>query len=314
MPISSQSQNVHFLAPYQGKRPPAPAWFETSLSHKPERSFFRSSGVGIELLTWGRLGAPGLLFLHGNGAHADWWSHIAPFFAAEWRCAALSYSGMGGSDWRAAGYTVGDFALEARDAVAAAGLDKGPVRPIIISHSFGGTVGMVAASRDEMFRGLVMIDTPINIAPDQLRELKARAPKARTEHQAFHTLEEGLARFRLSPHQDCVNDFIGDHIARCALVERNGNWFWRFDPRRLTVKDRDEDDISSEVRCPIAYFHGEKSALITPDALERSIKAFPNGTPVIPIPEAAHHVLIDQPLALVSSLRTLLACWPPIQG
>ena len=37
---------------------------------------------------------------NGNGAHADWWSFIAPFFAAHYRVAALSWSGMGGSDWR----------------------------------------------------------------------------------------------------------------------------------------------------------------------------------------------------------------------
>ena len=43
-----------------------------------------------------------LVFLHGNGAHADWWSFIAPFFAKDWRVAAISWAGMGGSGWREA--------------------------------------------------------------------------------------------------------------------------------------------------------------------------------------------------------------------
>ena len=33
------------------------------------------------------------------------------------------------------------------------------------------------------------------------------------------------------------------------------------------------------------------------------------GSPRVVIPEAEHHVMIDQPLAFVSALRALLAAW-----
>ena len=75
------------LAPFGGQVPPAPAWFEAAVAQTPERSALAVEGADIELLTWGRVGKPGLLFLHGNGAHADWWSFIAPFFATA--CTAL---------------------------------------------------------------------------------------------------------------------------------------------------------------------------------------------------------------------------------
>lgn len=308
--MNLQPQHSHFLAPYQGQRPAAPAWFEEALGKQPDRTFFRSSGAAIELLTWGRIGAPGLLFLHGNGAHADWWSHIAPFFAAQWRCAALSYSGMGRSDWRPGNYTIEGFAAEVLDAVAAAGLDQGPVAPIIVAHSFGGAVGMAAASSAHRFSGLVMIDTPVNMDRDRLEAIKAGAPKSHKEHLPFGSLAEALARFRLSPSQACGNDFIGDYIARRALIERDGKWSWHFDPRRVTASIRDPHEVVSAVCCPMAYFYGEHSALVTVEEVERSRKLFPQGTPVVCIPNAAHHVLIDQPLALVSSLRTLLTTWP----
>src|SRR3546814_12969675 len=58
------------------------------------------SGTAIETLAWGERGKPGLLFLHGNGGHADWWRFIAPFFASDWRVGAISWSGMGRSGWR----------------------------------------------------------------------------------------------------------------------------------------------------------------------------------------------------------------------
>jgi hypothetical protein len=89
-----RSAPVSLLGPFNGEKPPAPAWFEAAIGVGPERSRIPVEGAEIELLTWGEVGKPGLLFLHGNGAHADWWSFIAPFFAKDWRCAAISWSGM----------------------------------------------------------------------------------------------------------------------------------------------------------------------------------------------------------------------------
>src|ERR1700761_9768404 len=88
------------LAIYRGEPPAAPEWFKDAIAVEPERVFVESLGSKLEVLTWGEVGKPGLLFVHGNGAHADWWSFIAPFFADDYRCAALSWSGMGRSGWR----------------------------------------------------------------------------------------------------------------------------------------------------------------------------------------------------------------------
>ena len=91
------------LVPFAGARPPAPAWFEEALKVEPERASHQGAGVTIETLAWGERGMPGLLLLHGGSAHADWWSHLAPFFARTHRVVASSWSGMGGSGWRPAG-------------------------------------------------------------------------------------------------------------------------------------------------------------------------------------------------------------------
>ena len=100
------------LARFGGAKPPAPAWFEAALARAPERRSVEVEGANIESLSWGERGKPGLLFLHGNGAHADWWSFIAPFFADTHRVAALSWSGMGGSDHREH-YSLDTFVAEA---------------------------------------------------------------------------------------------------------------------------------------------------------------------------------------------------------
>ncbi len=304
------SDNPYLLAPYRGKPPAAPGWFVSALAEEPERRFFDSNGASIELLLWGETGKPGLIFLHGNGAHADWWSHIAPFFASDWRCAALSWSGMGNSRHREHGSTVDDLAREARDAVAAAGLLDSGDKPIAVGHSMGGVIGLMASADYAPFRGLVLIDSPLAVDPEQLANIRAGAPRGRSKHRPFATLEEGLARFRLSPPQACDNDYIADHIARHSLRQTGEGWEWQFDPRRVAMNAEDTAGFVSRNACPLAFVYGEASALLTPSTLGMSLEVLPDDTPVIGIPEARHHVMIDQPIALVSALRGLLAGWP----
>ena len=83
------------------------------VANEPERSFVAVEGARVETLAWGERGKPGLMFLHGGAAHADWWSFIAPFFARERRVVAPSFTGMGRSDWRPA-YDFRQFVREAR--------------------------------------------------------------------------------------------------------------------------------------------------------------------------------------------------------
>ena len=130
------------------------------------------------------------------------------------------------------------------------------------------------------------------------------------KHRPFNSLEEGLARFRLSPPQQARNEFIADYIARRSLVECEDGWFWRFDPRRVRIDAERCVGEPGELRCPTALIYGDRSALVTPETLPRSLDILPAGTPTIAIPDAAHHILIDQPLALVGTLRALLTRWP----
>src|SRR5258708_2913740 len=58
------------LAEYRGEPPPTPQWFKDAIAREPERVFVESLGSKLEVLTWCEGGEPGLLFVHGNSAHA----------------------------------------------------------------------------------------------------------------------------------------------------------------------------------------------------------------------------------------------------
>jgi pimeloyl-ACP methyl ester carboxylesterase len=61
------------------------------------------------------------------------------------------------------------------------------------------------------------------------------------------------------------------------------------------------------VKVPLVHIYGGKSELMAD--LRTAPSPIPSDTPLIEVPEAHHHIMIDQPLALVSAIRALLAAW-----
>jgi len=311
------------LAPYQGAKPPAPAWFAPALAHAPERTFIPVAGANIESLAWGERGKPGLLLMHGNAAHADWYSFIAPFFAERFRVVAMSWSGMGGSDWRET-YEVELFAAEAMAAAEAGGLFDGPVKPVFVAHSFGAlTLRYLSVRHGDKLAGAVVLDSRTDMMgrPPRDGETPNRpGPPGATDrtkpNNVYPTLEAALARFRLAPPQPCDNHYLVDHIARLSLKRApmpdgsGEGWTWKFDPflfRNFSVSD--PDALSGEASCPLAMIWGAQSAIIQMDRLGM-IKSMKGRGPMLEIPSSGHHVMLDQPLALVTALDGLLQGWP----
>jgi len=204
------------LAPFKGEPPPAPEWFKWATAQPAEQTFVVSQGARIEALSWGERGKPGLLLVHGNSAHAEWWSPLAPYLAKDYRVTSMSLAGMGNSDWRDV-YSFHDFAADAEAVSQATGLYEGG---------------------------------------------------------------EGYA--------------------------------WKFDPNMWEKMDRSDGNFSGvmpELKVPMIHLYGDKSRII--DRKKSGERSFLDGqVPEIEIPDSHHHVMIDQPLALVAALRTLLASWP----
>ena len=132
----------------------------------------------------------------------------------------------------------------------------------------------------------------------------------------YPSLAAALARFRFAPEQPCENLFVADHIARTSLKEVRADdgtpaWTWRFDPQVGPLGPGNPGQALREARCPVAIGWGSESALVTPPVAAYACELAGAHAPRIEIPGARHHVMVDQPLALVSALRTLLQTWPP---
>jgi pimeloyl-ACP methyl ester carboxylesterase len=302
--LSVEAPGEGLLAAFKGARPAAPAWFEAALARAPHRSVFEAAGAQLELLAWGEPGAPGLLLLHGNGAHADWWAPIAPAFADRYRVAAISWSGMGGSAWRPA-YTMSQFVEELLAGAEAAGLFAAAQNPILVGHSFGGFPTLAAAARHgARFAAAISVDSPIFPpgAPDE-------GPPTRTgPNRIYPTFEAALARFRLAPPQPCANAYYVDHIARGSLKAVDGGFTWRFDPALWSrFEPGDGRALPAAAGCRLGAIWGADSVLCRPDVIAYMRTLYLAGAPFRAIKHAQHHVMLDQPQAFIAALDEMIA-------
>ena len=298
--------------------PDAPAWFSAAWATAPERDRVRVDGADIATRAWGERTAPTLVLVHGGAAHARWWDGLGPLLARDHRVVAVDLSGHGDSDWRDS-YRAQQWAEE----VLAAGVHCGGVGPpTVVGHSMGGFVTIVlAASHGVDLAGAIVLDAPVRRPDPESEEGRDgnmfRAPKI------YPDLETAVAHFHLVPPQPCSNHWLVDAVARSSLRQTPDGWRWKFDPRVFTDRHgpsqpSDFSEQLGQVACRVAVVNGQLSAIVDADvrahmaSLLAGAPAAQAGVPVVDVPEAHHHLMLDQPLATITAIRAVLASWRPI--
>jgi len=297
---SAGSNDRYPLAAFAGEKPPAPGWFTRAMSELPESGSVEVAGVDIEFFTWGEVGKPGILLIHGNFAHAHWWGPLAPLLGRDYRVCALSLAGMGGSGRRAS-YTMELQIREALAAAESAQLFAGDEAPSLIAHSYGAEVAInMVARAGERFGRAILLDSGVSPKIDH--------EPLSTKGRSYATAADALARFRLAPPQDHNNLFILDDIARKGLgQDENGQWRWQFDVNFWArLGPYSGWDSLPHAKCPLSFIYAEESKLVTPEMVAQQKIHAPKGTPFIPILGAGHHLMIDQPIAVLAAIRSVI--------
>jgi pimeloyl-ACP methyl ester carboxylesterase len=282
-----------------------PQWFADAIAAPFEKRTLTVAGCPINYLTWGGADKAPLVLVHGGAAHAMWWNHLAPELARHYHVIALDLSGHGDSGrrekypaegWADEVVAVSDHAAHGR-------------RPVLVGHSMGGLVSIVAASiHGERLAGAIIVDSPVR-KPDPESEAGKGGKTFRTP-KTYPDLPTALTHFRLIPDQPCENAFILGHIARHSLHQTQDGWTWKFDPTVfLRASLRPVRDYMSNVRCRVALMRGEFSAIVPPETSEYMVELLNRNAPLVEIPQAHHHLILDQPLAFIAALRALLADW-----
>ncbi len=285
----------------------APDWFRRALAVPFTDERVEVAGASIHYLAWGEPGRRGLVFVHGGGAHAHWWTHLAATFASEFRVLAIDLSGHGDSDHR------GSYALEQWTeeiaAVAAAGAIGG--KPVVVGHSMGGFVTIAtAALHADRLTGVIICDSPVTEPDPEVASFHLK--QAFGAPRTYATVADAVARFRTVPAQEHYEDYVIDHVAPRSLKAVEGGYQWKFDRRIFEQFGGGIRGVAlpylSRVRCRLALLRSEHG-LVTEDIGASMFEALGRVTPVIVLPEAGHHAMLDQPLVLLTALRALLGDW-----
>ena len=285
----------------------SPDWFRRALAVPFTDEHIDVGGARIHYLAWGEPGRRGLVFVHGGGAHAHWWTHVAATFAAEFRVVALDLSGHGDSAHRDS-YNLEQWTDEVLAVAGDAGIQG---LPVVIGHSMGGFVTIAtAALHPDRLLGVIILDSPVT-EPDPEVE-SARLQQAFGHPRVYADLDQALSRFRTIPEQAHYLDFVMDHVARRSLCEVDGGWQWKFDRNVFAQFAGGMRGIAmpylSRLVCRFALLRSE-FGIVTPEIGASMYEKVGRVAPVIEIPEAGHHPMLDVPLTLLTALRAFLADW-----
>ena len=230
-----------------------PDWFNQALDKEHTSKFVEVNGARIEYMEWGNPENQSVIMLHGTNAHAHWFKFIGSMLSEKYHFVVMSFSGMGGSDWRSF-YTRDTFVDDVWGVVK----DTGMENPIVVGHSFGGMVSLITASKHSKdMSGLLLVDFVVNKPEEHHEWYEDRAP-ARPP-RIVKEREELIKRFRLMPPQQCINQYLVDYIADHSIRETEKGWAWTFDPSAYDglIIGSDHSKILSELSCPVGFYYGE---------------------------------------------------------
>lgn len=292
----------------EARHPDAPAWYREAMAVPLSEETVEVSGCPIHYLAWGERGKRGLVFVHGGGAHARWWTHVAARYAGRYRVAALDLSGHGDSGRRDR-YSLEQWTDEVMAVAAHSDMAE---RPVIVGHSMGGFVTIATSARyPDALAGAIVCDSPVS-APDP--EVDAhRMGQAFGRPRSYATREEALERFRTVPPQAHYLDYVMADVAWHSLgPDGESGWRWKFDHLSFTAFDQNPRAAARpylpKITCRLALLASE-CGLVNRQIGTYMYELMGRINPVIEIPLAGHHLMLDQPLLLISALNALLADW-----
>ena len=230
--------------------------------------------------------APPVLLLHGGGQTRHSWGGTANVLADDrWRAITMDLRGHGESEWS----PTGDYRLSAFAADVDAVIPQLGGQPFLIGASLGGFTSMLLAGEIHpgVARGIVLVD----IIPEMESAGSARIADFMSEraHTGFASLDEVAdAVAAYNPHRPRPTDLSG---LRKNVRERDGRWYWHWDPafagRRDGVADTGPSEVTDTDRLhaavqrivdggvPLMLVRGRISDLVSAEGAARFCERFP---------------------------------------
>jgi pimeloyl-ACP methyl ester carboxylesterase len=252
------------------------------------------AGDGLKLVCEVRgRGDTALVFLHGWCGDRAYWKHQVDAFAADYRVVTLDQAGHGESAKDRKSWSVSGLAADVEAVVKALGLK----RVILVGHSMGGPVALLAAKR--MPRTVVAV-----IGVDTLQNAEAQAPEAMRKKilEAFEKDFKGTMRAGLA---SLVHEKTDAEVTKWIVTRAEAQ-----DPKMALGLMRDLSGLDlkkllKEAGVPVRCINSAGGfPFFTPTAVKINKKYADYGA--VTLEGVGHYPMLEKPSAFNDKLRDVL--------
>ncbi|MGX6511005.1 alpha/beta fold hydrolase [Rhodococcus sp. SJ-2] len=233
-----------------------------------------------------------VLLLHGGGQTRHSWQRTGIRLAEQgWRSYTIDARGHGDSDWADDGdYSSDAHARDIRTIVDALG-----EAPVLVGASMGGMASLLAAGDNPgLARGLVLVDITPKAEPEGLAKITGFMHAGLAGFDSLHDALDAVIAY--NPHRSRRPRVEG---LRKNLREREGRWYWHWDPRMLSHRTNLPDAAAERearasvaaraVTVPTLLIRGAQSDVVSDEGARDLLESIP-GARYIDVAGAGHMV------------------------
>lgn len=294
-----------------------PEWFLRAMDVPREDLEMKIGNANIRYFHWGKAHNQPVILIHGLLSHRRCWAFVAPLLAENYNIFAMDLSGMGDSS-HSNNYTLEKRIDEIKDFAEGLNLKE---KPFLVGHSFGGGLLVHLAEKfPHLARAILACDT-LMLRPEDVqgfidgRNQRSSFSPGKRKKKIYPDWETIYSRFRLSPEQPVGCPFLFEYMAKHSVKKIDEGWTWKFDPQIINQDGggsfwwSENTEKFCEIEMPKAIIYGKKSQLFSAEMQGYLTKHSKTAFPLVGIPKAHHHVMLDQPLTLANEIEKIFANW-----
>ena len=264
-------------------------------------------GLTLTVETRGPPNAPPVLFAHGFGQSRKMWARTATALTGQgWRTVTFDARGHGDSGRVADGaYHLEQFVADLLTVTRSLGTP-----PVMVGHSMGGLLAMVAAGeiRPDPFRALVLVDITPRWETSGVERILGFM---RAHLDGFESLEAAAEQVAAYAPQRSRRRTV-DELAQLLQRGGDGRWRWQWDPALLDSIAAESErhqrrliEAAHNIDVPVLLVSGGRSDVVS----DRTVAEFLHNVPTaehVEVADATHAVAGDDNTAFTAAIASFL--------